>query len=68
MNASTLCFNIDLKYTKNHEWVQTLEGGRYRIGITPYAQKQLGSIIHIDPQSLHKFYTPGHSIASLQTK
>lgn len=37
----------DFKYTKDHEWVQ-VSGGEGRIGITDYAQKQLGDIVYLD--------------------
>ena len=37
----------DLKYTKEHEWVRT-EGDAGAIGITDYAQDQLGDIVFVD--------------------
>jgi glycine cleavage system H protein len=37
----------DLKYTKEHEWVR-LEGGIATVGITDYAQKQLGDVVFIE--------------------
>jgi glycine cleavage system H protein len=40
-------FPDDLKYTKDHEWVR-LDGGRGRIGITHYAQKQLGDVVYLE--------------------
>ena len=36
------------KYTQAHEWLEPLEGGRWRIGITEYAQEQLGDIVMIE--------------------
>lgn len=33
---------LAVRYTKSHEWVESLDGGRYRVGITDYAQGQLG--------------------------
>jgi glycine cleavage system H protein len=45
----------DLKYTKSDEWVR-VEGDQATIGITDYAQDQLGDIVYIelpwDPQAL----------------
>jgi glycine cleavage system H protein len=35
------------KYTKDHEWL-SLEGKEVKIGITDYAQKQLGDIVYVD--------------------
>jgi glycine cleavage system H protein len=37
----------DLKYTDEHEWIAELDG-RLRIGITDYAQDQLGDIVYIE--------------------
>lgn len=37
----------DLKYTKDHEWVRT-SGGEARVGITDYAQKQLGDVVYLE--------------------
>ena len=37
----------NLSYTKEHEWVEELGNGKYRIGITDYAQSALGDIVYI---------------------
>lgn len=37
----------DLKYTKEHEWAQ-IEGDRARVGITAYAQEQLGDVVFVE--------------------
>lgn len=37
----------DLKYTREHEWVR-IEGETGTIGITDYAQDQLGDIVYVD--------------------
>ena len=36
-----------LRFTKDHEWVK-VEGGNARIGITHYAQKQLGDVVFLE--------------------
>ena len=38
----------NLLYSKEHEWVLQLEGNRVRIGISDYAQKQLGDIVFVE--------------------
>jgi glycine cleavage system H protein len=38
----------DLKYTKDHEWVLTMSGGKARVGITDHAQKQLGDLVYVE--------------------
>jgi glycine cleavage system H protein len=37
----------DLKYTREHEWAKQ-EGGRVRIGITAYAQQELGDVVFVE--------------------
>ncbi len=37
----------DLKYSKEHEWAR-IQGGRARIGITDYAQDQLGDVVFVE--------------------
>ena len=36
-----------LKYTKEHEWIEEVSPGRYRVGITDYAQGALGDIVYL---------------------
>ena len=40
-------FPSELKYTKDHEWVK-VEGNEATIGITDFAQRELGDIVYID--------------------
>lgn len=40
-------FPSELKYTKDHEWVK-VEGNEAYIGITDFAQRELGDIVYID--------------------
>ncbi|TDQ10073.1 glycine cleavage system protein GcvH [Pedobacter metabolipauper] len=40
-------FPSELKYTKDHEWVK-IEGNEAYIGITDFAQRELGDIVYID--------------------
>ncbi|HMU98318.1 MAG TPA: glycine cleavage system protein GcvH [Chitinophagales bacterium] len=44
-------FPSDLKYSKEHEWVK-VEGDTATIGITEFAQKELGDIIYVDIETL----------------
>ena len=41
----------ELKYTKDHEWVK-IDDGIATIGITDFAQKELGDIVYVDVDSL----------------
>lgn len=40
-------FPADLKYTKDHEWIR-VEGDVAYVGITDYAQSELGEIVYVD--------------------
>ena len=40
-------FPAELRYTKDHEWIK-LEGNTATIGITDFAQSELGDIVYID--------------------
>jgi len=44
-------FPSELKYTKDHEWVK-VEGSEATIGITDFAQRELGDIVYIDINSV----------------
>ncbi len=46
-------FPDNLKYTKDHEWVR-VEGSEAVIGITDFAQKELGDIVYIDVTTLNE--------------
>ncbi len=41
----------ELKYTKDHEWVE-VEGNQARVGITDYAQGELGDIVYVEIETL----------------
>ena len=38
----------DLKYTEEHEWLARTEGSTVRVGITDYAQDQLGDVVFVE--------------------
>ena len=42
-----MSFPANLKYTKDHEWI-SLEGNVATIGITEFAQHELGDIVYVD--------------------
>ncbi len=47
-------YPAELKYTREHEWAR-VEGGRARVGITHYAQQELGDVVFVE---LPKVGTP----------
>ena len=41
----------NLKYTKDHEWIRVEEDGVATVGITDYAQSELGDIVYVDVET-----------------
>jgi glycine cleavage system H protein len=56
----------DLKYTDEHEWVKELDG-RIRIGITDYAQDQLGDIVYVELPELDKTVEKGDILVEVES-
>jgi glycine cleavage system H protein len=46
-------FPDQLHYTKDHEWIR-LEGNKATVGITDFAQRELGDIVYVDIDSVGK--------------
>ncbi len=46
-------FPDQLRYTKDHEWIR-LEGNKATVGITDFAQRELGDIVYVDIDSVGK--------------
>ncbi len=42
----------DLRYSASHEWIKEIEGGKVKIGLTDYAQSQLGDIVYVNLPSV----------------
>ena len=45
-------FPAELRYTKDHEWIK-LDGTTATIGITDFAQSELGDIVYLDINTQH---------------
>jgi glycine cleavage system H protein len=56
----------DLKYTAEHEWVRQ-DGSVLRIGITDYAQDQLGDIVYVSLPEVGAVVTAGDAIGELES-
>ncbi|MFV8335401.1 glycine cleavage system protein GcvH [Flavobacterium sp. RSP29] len=42
---------VNLKYTKDHEWI-SIDGDTATVGITDFAQKELGDIVYVEVETL----------------
>jgi glycine cleavage system H protein len=47
-------FPANLRYTKDHEWIRLENGGIAVIGITEFAQKELGDIVYVEIETAGK--------------
>ena len=55
----------ELKYTNEHEWLR-MESGLATVGITDYAQKELGDIVFVELPALQRQVKKGESLGSLE--
>lgn len=55
----------ELKYTKDHEWVK-VEGKIATVGITDFAQKELGDIVYVDIDTLDEELNEGDVFGSVE--
>jgi glycine cleavage system H protein len=65
-DVSELKFPEELSYVDSHEWVRS-EGGRARIGITDYAQDQLGDIVYVEVPAVGKSFVKGAPFGSVES-
>ena len=65
-DLSELKFPEALSYVESHEWVRT-EGNRARIGITDYAQDQLGDIVYVELPAVGKSFAKGAAFGSVES-
>jgi glycine cleavage system H protein len=52
------------KYTNDHEWIDLASG---RVGVTDYAQKQLGDIVFLDLPEVGKAVKKGEQLATVES-
>ena len=63
---STGMYPTDLKYTKDHEWVQ-IDGADARVGITDYAQKQLGDVVYLELPEVGRTLKKGEVFGTIES-
>jgi glycine cleavage system H protein len=54
------------KYTKDHEWIE-LAGDRGKIGITDYAQQQLGDVVYVELPDVGQKVKQGQSFGTIES-
>lgn len=61
-----MTFPEDLKYTDEHEWIR-VDGNRAKVGITDYAQDQLGDVVYVDLPTVGQEVKPGDGFAVVES-
>ena len=61
-----MAYPANLKYTKDHEWIE-ITGERGKVGITDYAQKQLGDVVFVDLPAIGTKLTQGQSFGTIES-
>ena len=61
-----MSYPANLKYTKEHEWVE-IDGTRATVGITTYAQQQLGVIVYVELPDVGDVLKQGDSFGTVES-
>jgi glycine cleavage system H protein len=59
-------YPTDLRYTKDHEWVR-LSGDVAEVGITDYAQQQLGDVVYVDLPAVGTRVDAGSAFGTIES-
>jgi len=61
-----MSYPADLKYTKEHEWIR-VEGNTGAIGITDFAQQQLGDVVYVELPDVGSTMTAGQVFGTIES-
>ena len=59
-------YPADLMYTKDHEWIR-VTGAEGRVGITDYAQKQLGDVVYVELPEVGRRVEQGEAFGTIES-
>jgi glycine cleavage system H protein len=59
-------YPADFRYSKDHEWVK-VEGGTGTVGITDYAQSELGDVVFVDLPKVGTQLKAGQSLGTIES-
>ncbi len=63
-----LDYPVSLRYSRDHEWVETTEDNAVvRVGITDFAQEQLGDVVYVDLPAVGDSITAGESCGEVES-
>lgn len=61
-----LTFGEGLLYSKDHEWI-TREGGTLKVGVSDYAQDQMGDIVFVELPDIGARFSQGEQFGTLES-
>ena len=61
-----MSYPADLKYTKEHEWIR-VDGNTGAIGITDFAQQQLGDVVYVELPEVGSTLTAGQVFGTIES-
>jgi glycine cleavage system H protein len=61
-----MSYPTNLKYTKEHEWIR-LDGGTGAVGITDFAQQQLGDVVYVELPDVGSTLTAGQVFGTIES-
>jgi glycine cleavage system H protein len=64
--GATMAYPDTLKYTKDHEWIE-LSGDNGKVGITDYAQQQLGDVVYVELPEVGAKLKQGQSFGTIES-
>lgn len=59
-------YPADLKYTKDHEWIRVADGQGH-VGITDYAQEQLGDVVYVELPAVGRTFAQGEQFGAVES-
>jgi glycine cleavage system H protein len=60
-------YPADLKYTKDHEWIRLSDLAAAEVGITDYAQKQLGDVVFVELPDVGRTVSKGEVFGTIES-
>lgn len=61
-----MAYPAGFKYTKDHEWIE-IEGDQGKVGITDFAQQQLGDVVYLDLPAVGTAVTAGQVFGTIES-
>lgn len=59
-------YPADLKYTRDHEWIRVADGEGH-VGITEYAQEQLGDVVYVELPAVGRTFAQGEQFGAVES-